>query len=157
MRRRKKDWLNKNKSIENIVLALYVAVILLVIEAIRFCISMIISPKLHEIIEIQSYFITWGIAIIILTIFIRGFSNNLEKQEAKKKEDTKKSKFKNFIKKTFSFSRVFKGFLFAVIIGLGAHLGEFFLRTHWLIALIVVTLIMVIFAGKLLDLVFDWD
>jgi predicted membrane-bound spermidine synthase len=68
-----------------------------------------------------------------------------------------KQKISAWFKKTFSFDRFIKAFLLAVTIGLGAYLGQYFLNMHWLLALIVVTLILMLLAGNLLDVLYSFS
>lgn len=62
-----------------------------------------------------------------------------------------------WFKKRFTFKRFVKAFLLSVTIGLGAYLGQIFLQSHWLLALIFVTLLLMLFAGNLLDVLYPWD
>lgn len=60
-------------------------------------------------------------------------------------------------KNMFNLPRFVKAFLFAVTVGLSAHLGKFFFQMHWFWALVWVTLIMMLIGGKVLDILFQWD
>jgi len=72
----RKPWLEKFDYIRSTILAFYIAVVLLCIEAIRFLICTFFKPLPKE--EVLAFFIPWGIAIILLTLLIKGFSNNLK-------------------------------------------------------------------------------
>lgn len=75
---KKKHWLEKFESIRSVVLALYVTIILLIIEGLRFFISLPFKPEIIMN-EVWQFVIPWAVAVVVVTIFIKGFSNNLEK------------------------------------------------------------------------------
>lgn len=68
-----------------------------------------------------------------------------------------KSSFNPRLRKKYSSIRLFKAFLFAVTIGIGAFLGKWFLTIHWFLALVAVTVFLWVTAGNLLDVLFPWD
>ena len=74
---KKLHWIKWKSTNKNIVLGLFIAIIFLCIEAIRFCVSTIINPT--STLEFISFFAPWGAAIIVSTIILNGFMNNLEK------------------------------------------------------------------------------
>ena len=60
----------------NVILAFYVAVILLGVEGIRFFVGTFFRPFNSQ--EFVAYIIPWGVAVVLLAFLINGFSKNIE-------------------------------------------------------------------------------
>jgi len=75
----KKSWSEKTTFIENIVAGLYVALIFLSIEGIRFFVSYGIKPLSQN--ELLAFGIPWVVSIAIAVILLVGFSNNLDAKQ----------------------------------------------------------------------------
>ena len=74
-------WTQRKSTKKNIIVGLWVAIIFLIIEAIRFFVTTIIKPTTS--LEMLTFMIPWGVAIIVVTLIMVGFMNSLEKNKLK--------------------------------------------------------------------------
>lgn len=79
---KKKHWLDKFDSVRSVILGLYVVLIALIVEGVRFFINL---PFKDEIImkEVMGFIIPWAAGVLLVVVFIVLFSNNLEEKKKK--------------------------------------------------------------------------
>ena len=70
--KRKKDKMDSPQVRKQIVLAFWIAAILVIIDALRYFIILVVNSYFNN--EVLAEWIAFGIAIFILAVFINGFS-----------------------------------------------------------------------------------
>ncbi len=74
---KKKHWMQKKSNRENIAIALWVVLFLLIIEALRFCIESFIESDITWK-SLGVFFIPWVVALVFVIVYLREIEKSIK-------------------------------------------------------------------------------